>query len=814
MRVPDADKTGPARLRPMRAGLALLAIGSTALTGIAVLSGQGGGSPAPVVQAPVDANPITGSFVQVADLSAGISATRDLTTDAACLAPVPVGLNSGDDDPAALIAYHRDLVRDCPLATARMPVLGQAIDALSMTAASMLLELERQYAVGSEDDVEHLAVLGQHLAVRRFADAFADGRLRAAGTAAMTAAQPGPAIRLGYAALERGDTGTARRWFERALDWGAAEDAYLGTTAIALKRGNLDQARLVLAQLDGQSPRVVALQGQVTLLAAQAEIESGNIETALALIDEVAEVADRLGNDGLKGQVQDQKAIIRLSEVQKAFEAGDYARARDMDDALAEEQRKSDADIHDAAMKIAAWSRYHLNEYRAAASRFEQLLDSKDAVENAEGLALSLAADDEFEELIGIAANQSGEVARTLRIVGRDQALARDHVQTASLVAGKGLEAIGLHGIGDPWMQAGVAVRYTDGEPGQDRFLSAAPTLALGVPIGRHRVAGIVRAPIIDTETPRPGDLVGTPTPVGAMGRFDPTDDLYAMEPSFSWTYEAQIQPFAQLGTTPLTGEVSPLPTGEVGVIYHGKSGWRASASLAASARRDSLLSLAGIDDPVTGDAYGRVVEAGPRVQAVVPLGERWTVSGEALASTFIGENIVENDRLGIGAGISYDLDLGGFEHFGIGPSYRYETYSENEFFFTYGHGGYFSPQEFHRVSLDMNFQTTEYKDFLFRGTASIGYETFDEASSPILPENPGFGSFAASNSKALALSGLVEGAYLISPRWQLIGFAGGASASDYTEYVAGLSLRYTFGERDGLVVRDLFPAELGFSQR
>ncbi|MEO0391721.1 MAG: cellulose synthase subunit BcsC-related outer membrane protein [Pseudomonadota bacterium] len=812
-----------------------------------------------------------------------------------------------------LMPLYRGVVEECPDPADRFFAIERSLAELPLADTALLLEIERQRPP-AETDVARLKAFDDRVAAQQFTQAFAAGRTRTASDAALRAAQPGPAIQLGYEALGRGQLNTAKRWFDRAIRWGGGVDARIGAANVALEAGAFARAealinqipvtddrgvalrdRLLTAQFDqiladgdlvrageiatksqnptqatllgwanlerdnlpaadrwfanalqwgggdetllgaittalaqrdlasardflGQLPpgdtRRDALMVQLDLLMAQRLYDNGAPEQALITVREAQADAERLGDQALVQQARDQAVVIQLAEAQRIYDAGDYEAAKTRADAILAASATNNDELINAARLTGAWSRYQLGEFRSAANRFEPLLQTDLQETAAEGLALSLAATDQVERLIETANKVDEPVAETMREVGRERALQRGHVQTAAMIAAPGETPEGLSGIGDPWVQAGVSLRFSDGEAGQDRFSEASPSLAVGIPIGRHRVAAIVRAPIIDIDEPEPGDLVGTPPPAASLARFNPTDDLFAIEPSLSWTYEGQVQPFASIGTTPLTGEVSPLPVGELGAVYHGEGGWRASFAGVAEARRDSLLSLAGIEDPTTGEEFGRVIEVGPRIQAVVPVGGGFTVSGEALASTFIGDNIVDNDRLAAGIGLGYDLGLDGFEFFAVGPSYRYETYSENEFFFTNGHGGYFSPQSFHRVAMDMNFQTNQFEDFLLRGTASVGYEDFEEDGAFILPDNPGFGRFAASESSGIAVSGLVEGAYLISPRWQLIGFAGGATASEFTEYVAGLSLRYTFGDRDSLVTRDLFPARLGFSQR
>jgi tetratricopeptide (TPR) repeat protein len=686
-------------------------------------------------------------------------------------------------------------------------------------AAEAAIERERfAEAAAMLDSVNIKDVRGQQLRQRlgavRFQLALKDGSLEKAASAASLSHDAGQAAQLGWRYLDAGNPDEAAAWFDRALVWGSNDEALMGAATVALARDDANSARDYLKQVAEPDDRARALAVRIDVLEGRALLADGSLDKARSIAASADKTAQKLGDEELQQDVNGYLAEVRLAEGRLLFNDEKYTEAKATLDTLLDSDLTEDKGIIEASTLIGAWSRYRLGQYQEAAARFESLLGTESNGTAAEGLALSLQAAGEGEQLAKLAEQHGGPLADRYRDAQRQHALQRDHIQTAALMTDEEYPMEELTGVDAPWVQAGVSVRFSDQAAGQDRFMSASPAFAIGVPVEKHRFTALLRAPLVDSGSPDPGDPVGTPPPASALASFDPTTSLVAVEPTFGWTYEDKVQPFASIGTTPLTGEVSPLPTGEVGVIYHGNDGWRVSVAGAASARRDSLLSLAGIEDPATGEAYGRVLEIGTRLQTTVPIGAGFALSGEAMGSTFTGHDIESNNRFGIGGGLSYDLGVDGFEFLAIGPSYRFETYDKNENFFTYGHGGYFSPQDFHRAAMDLNFQTDQYKDFLIRGTASVGYEMFDENAAPILPGQPGFGSFASNSNKGVAVSGLIEGAYLLGPRWQLVGFAGGASATDYTEYLAGISLRYTFGERASLATRDLFPAQLGFSQR
>ncbi|MEM6902742.1 MAG: hypothetical protein AAF556_05850 [Pseudomonadota bacterium] len=110
--------------------------------------------------------------------------------------------------------------------------------------------------------------------------------------------------------------------------------------------------------------------------------------------------------------------------------------------------------------------------------------------------------------------------------------------------------------------------------------------------------------------------------------------------------------------------------------------------------------------------------------------------------------------------------------------------------------------------------------DLAVIGDVFDGLITFDPPSlkpsvEPILPAHEGFGLLgAADRGERIGMSGVLEGAYPLNSDWDLVGFAGGTSASDFDEYVAGFSLRYSFGPTKRPASNEPPPVTLSFAPR
>lgn len=73
----------------------------------------------------------------------------------------------------------------------------------------------------------------------------------------------------------------------------------------------------------------------------------------------------------------------------------------------------------------------------------------------------------------------------------------------------------------------------------------------------------------------------------------------------------------------------------------------------------------------------------GGRISAA--LGAEWAELG--------GRDVADNHRYQFSGSLAYDLRPEGFDYLRVGPLLQYSAYQRNLRHFTYGHGGYCSPQ-------------------------------------------------------------------------------------------------------------------------
>ncbi len=119
---------------------------------------------------------------------------------------------------------------------------------------------------------------------------------------------------------------------------------------------------------------------------------------------------------------------------------------------------------------------------------------------------------------------------------------------------------------------------------------------------------------------------------------------------------------------------------------------------------RDSMLSFAGVEDPVRGEVWGGVTANGGRLDLSV---QRQPVLVYVFGGyhVLLGHHVRTNLRWQGGAGLKWAVHEGSAISLTTGVSGMAMGHRDNLRFFTYGHGGYFSPQLFLNAGVPVEFR-------------------------------------------------------------------------------------------------------------
>lgn len=184
------------------------------------------------------------------------------------------------------------------------------------------------------------------------------------------------------------------------------------------------------------------------------------------------------------------------------------------------------------------------------------------------------------------------------------------------------------------------------------------------------------------------------------------------------------------LGTTPIGFPVTNIVGGIRFSVPNDYVGLRFNVS-----RRPvtgSVLSYAGVHDPVTGDVYGGVLQTGADMRISRDVGTA-TAFAQFGGFVYTGRNVATNQSFKLRTGFTVPVAQARNWRLESGLIGNYWHYSRNLDFYTYGQGGYYSPQRYLSVGVPLRWSgRSGNMSWELRG--SLGYSSTYEASSPFYP--------------------------------------------------------------------------------
>ena len=362
-----------------------------------------------------------------------------------------------------------------------------------------------------------------------------------------------------------------------------------------------------------------------------------------------------------------------------------------------------------------------------------------------------------------------------------------------------------------PYVEAGLALRSRDGSDGLDRLYGIEAPVEVSFPAnegGRLKVRAVPVYLDAGTVSGRNLPQYGAMALALATGNASPALRYDNAESGIAIGVGYEAADFkADFGSSPLG---FPVETLVGGINWRPKSD-RLSFKIDVARRSvtDSLLSYAGLRDPATGLTYGGITKTGGRLDMAYDLG-KYGVYGNAAYHIYNGEYVPQNSGVEVGGGIyARAIETRG-NRVTYGLNITTFGYDKNLRRFSFGHGGYFSPQSYLAVSVPVEWEGYRNR-FSYKLGGALGIQAFREDGQSLYPNDEGLQN--ALDSALLSYTGTlpISGGYP-SQRQTGVGFtitgqfeylldpnlAVGArlaldNARDYNEASASGYLRYMF---------------------
>jgi hypothetical protein len=188
----------------------------------------------------------------------------------------------------------------------------------------------------------------------------------------------------------------------------------------------------------------------------------------------------------------------------------------------------------------------------------------------------------------------------------------------------------------------------------------------------------------------------------------------------------------ADLGTTPLGFVASNMVGGVEWRPRWADAEW--TLGVARRAVTNSELSYAGLRDPVTGEVWGAVLATGAYGEFQLNR-NAYALSGSLQAAELTGTHVENNQFVGARVAASREVLSLPSVRGTFGAAMTYWNYAHNLSNYTYGSGGYYSPQNYVSFALPLDLQGFA-RGWSYRARAAVSYSIADLQSAAFYPED------------------------------------------------------------------------------
>lgn len=354
-------------------------------------------------------------------------------------------------------------------------------------------------------------------------------------------------------------------------------------------------------------------------------------------------------------------------------------------------------------------------------------------------------------------------------------------------------------------VQGGVIYLNRSGDSGTSQLTNVQAPVTVELPLGNGRLSLQATPVSLDAGSPNAAANSGP----ASITQYSPlrVDDQSQTGVGLSVGYEYRGMAF-DAGVTPMGfQEVNFVG----GALFNGTLDEEGTLNYRLDISRrpvtDSLLSFAGRKYSDLGLEWGGVTATGARLTLSKDYG-RSGLYGSAAWHSLRGKNVATNQRTEFNLGPYFRMIDKADTQFQVGINLNTTFYEKNLGAFTYGSGGYFSPQEYYSLTLPVTWAQRSGR-FSYRIDGALGVQQFRLADAPVFPNNPelqaravqaagtnnlfGNGFFTGQSTTSFSYNVRASAEYGLTPNLVFGATIGADNAQDYQEWAGGLYLRYFF---------------------
>ncbi len=367
-----------------------------------------------------------------------------------------------------------------------------------------------------------------------------------------------------------------------------------------------------------------------------------------------------------------------------------------------------------------------------------------------------------------------------------------------------------IEGGYSPWLGGNGTVSHRSGQLGYDSLTSLEATFEASVPLGTAARLTFIGTPVFLDSGQADGNALITLTsgivtePFGTLSSTAAAATPPAQQNAVGLAGEAQLT-FANLA---FAGGYSP--SGFLISNFIGRASWRPGRgpltfSFVRDSVKDTQLSYAGLRDPGSatqsfpGNVWGGVIAN----QAGIQFARGDLASGFYMGAGgqyITGLHVMENKRIDGSMGAYWRvLAMPEYGTLNLGANFFGMHYTTNLQAFTYGMGGYFSPQAYFLANMPITWTGHYLTKWHYTVLGSVGVQAFQQNSEPLYPLDTSIE--VSQNNPTLPAKTSVgpnydlrgQVAYAMSDHWFIGANAGANNSRNYTSVSAGFSVRYLF---------------------